>query len=119
MVLVDTSVWINYLHSGISMLEELLNDVEVATHSFIIGELLCGGIKKRKEFISLIQALPVTPVITNEEFIYFMESNKLSGKGIGFVDVHLLASSKLAQVPLWTADKNLLKIANSMKLSYI
>ncbi|MCZ6672813.1 MAG: PIN domain-containing protein [Verrucomicrobia bacterium] len=119
MILVDTSVWVNYLHSGSSRLEELLLEVEVVSHPFIIGELASGGIKNRKEFISLIQALPVTPVITDEEFMHFLESNKLFGIGVGFVDIHLLGSARMAQVLLWTEDKNLLKIAKDMRVSYV
>ena len=119
MVLVDTSVWVSHLQKGVTELESLLLDTEVASHPFIIGELACGGIKNRKEILSLIQALPSTPVVTDEEFMYFLEANKLSNKGIGFVDVHLLASAKMSRISLWTEDKNLQKAAKRLKLSYI
>ncbi|OVE75941.1 VapC toxin family PIN domain ribonuclease [bacterium E08(2017)] len=119
MVLVDTSVWINHLHTKDSDLETLLLETEVVCHPFIIGELACGGIRNRKEILSLLSDLPASPVITQEEHLHFVESNRLMGKGIGFVDTHLLASARLSRVSLWTAEKNLIQIARDLKLSYI
>ena len=119
MVLVDTSVWVDHLHTGSPALETLLLEAEVVCHPFVIGELACGAIKNRKEVLSLLEALPTSPVITHEEFMHFVEAQNLVGKGIGFVDVHLLASAKLSRIQLWTEDKNLKKIARLLNLSYV
>jgi len=119
MVLIDTSVWINHLHTKNLDLETLLLETQVVCHPFIIGELACGGIKNRKEFLSLLSDLPTSPVVTQEEYLHFVESNELMGKGIGFVDAHLLASTRLYRTTLWTADKHLQKVARNLKLSYI
>jgi len=116
MVLVDTSVWVNHLRDGDKLLENLLINGEVVCHSFIIGELACGNIKNRKEIISLLQALPKASSIEFEEFLYFIEENQLNGKGIGFVDIHLLASARLDQIKLWTEDKRLKKAAIELGL---
>ena len=118
MVLVDTSVWINHLRNSDHHLEKLLFDGEVVCHPHIIGELACGNIKNRQEIISLIQELPQTTLIEFEEFLYFVEQNQLYGKGIGFVDIHLLASAKLDQAPLWTADKRLKTASAELKINY-
>ncbi len=75
-------------------------------------------IKNRQEIISLLQALPQTSLVDFEEFLYFIEQNQLHGKGIGFVDIHLLASSKLGQLPLWTTDKRLQSASASLNLEY-
>jgi predicted nucleic acid-binding protein len=119
MVLVDTSVWVNHLRKGDIRLEELLVDGKVLCHLFIIGELSCGNIKNRSEILALLQALPKAPTIDLAEYLYFIEQNHLSGTGIGFVDVHLLASSKLSGIPLWTNDKRLKEIALKLKVFYI
>ena len=116
MVLVDTSVWINHLRDGDRHLEKLLFDGDVVCHTHIIGELACENLKNRQEIISLLQALPMAPVVEFHEFLYFIEQNQLSGKGIGFVDIHLLASAKLGQVRLWTADKRLKAAATEQGL---
>jgi len=87
-------------------------------HPFIIGELACGNIKNRNEILSLLQALPMAPIIEFDEFLYFVDRNKLMGIGIGFVDVHLLASAQLANVPLWTTDKRLRSVALDLNLAY-
>lgn len=111
MILVDTSVWINHLRSSERHLEKLLIDGKVLCHTHVIGELACGNIKNRKEIISLLQALPMAPHIEFNEYLYFIDRNKLNGRGIGFVDIHLLASAQLGQVKLWTVDKRLRTIA--------
>jgi predicted nucleic acid-binding protein len=107
MVLVDTSVWVNHLRRGDTQLEKLLLAGEVACHPFVIGELACGNIKNRSEILALLQALPAVPTVDLAEYLYFIEQNHLSGTGIGFVDVHLLASAQLSGIPLWTKDKRL------------
>ena len=118
MVLVDTSVWINHLRDGERHLEKLLFDGEVVCHPHIIGELACGNLKNRQEIISLLQELPISAVIEFQEFIHFVEQNQLGGKGIGFVDVHILASAKVDQIPLWTEDKRLKALAAHLGLNY-
>jgi hypothetical protein len=118
MVLVDTSVWFNHFRRGEQHLEQLLLDAAVACHSFIIGELACGNIGNRSEILNLLQSLPLAPAINFDEYLYFVEHNQLYGIGIGFVDLHLLASAKLAGVPLWTNDKKLQHAASRLDLSY-
>jgi predicted nucleic acid-binding protein len=118
MVLVDTSVWVNHFRRGEHHLAKLLMDAEVVCHSFIIGELACGNIGNRDEILNLLRSLPLAPAINLEEYLYFVERNQLYGIGIGFVDVHLLASAKLAGVPLWTNAKKLQHAASSLDLSY-
>jgi predicted nucleic acid-binding protein len=114
MILVDTSIWVTHLRDGNKQLEELLMDAQVMCHPFIIGELACGNIKNRYEIISLLKALPETEVVDFDEFLVFTDQNHLMGKGIGFVDIHLLASAKLAGVKLWTADKRLASAADQI-----
>jgi predicted nucleic acid-binding protein len=118
MVLVDTSVWVNHFRSGEHHLAKLLMDAQVACHPFIIGELACGNIDNRAEILNLLRSLPLAPTINLDEYLYFVERNKLYGIGIGFVDVNLLSSAKLAGVPLWTIDKKLQHAALSLDLSY-
>ena len=118
MVLVDTSIWVTHLRQGNRQLETLLMDAEVMCHPFIIGELACGNLKNRDELLSLLKSLPLAPTIEFDEFIFFVERNRLMGIGIGFVDVHLLASAQLTEIPLWTADKRLKSAATKLGLAY-
>ena len=118
MVLVDTSIWVTHLRQGSRQLEKLLMDAEVMCHPFIIGELACGNLKNRNEIISLLQSLPMAPTIEFDEFIFFIDRNHLIGKGVGFVDVHLLASAQLTGVSLWTADKRLKSTADQLELTF-
>jgi len=114
MVIVDTSIWVTHLRQGNRQLEKLLIDAEVMCHPFIIGELACGNLKNRNEIISLLQSLPMAPTIEFDEFLFFIDRNHLMGKGVGLVDVHLLASAQLSGVPLWTADKRLKSAADNL-----
>ncbi len=118
MVIVDTSIWVTHLRQGIRQLEKLLMEAEVMCHPFIIGELACGNLKNRNEIISLLQSLPMAPTIEFDEFLSFIERNHLMGEGVGFVDVHLLASAQLTEVPLWTADKRLKSTADQLELAF-
>jgi predicted nucleic acid-binding protein len=118
MVLVDTSIWVTHLREGNQDLETLLLDAAVLCHPFIVGELACGNLRNRNEILSLLQALPMAPIVEFDEFLHFIDGNQLMGIGMGFVDVHLLASSRLAGMPLWTSDKRLRSAAIKLDLDY-
>lgn len=120
MILVDSSVWVAHLRNNESALVELLNTGRVLSHPFVIGELACGNLKNRKAVLSLLQDLPAAPVATAEEALFFIESHGLMGRGIGYVDTHLLASVSLAGTGglLWTRDKRLNAVAGSMRLTF-
>ncbi len=118
MVLVDTSVWVSHFREGNPELVKLLDDGQVACHPFIIGEIACGSLKNRAKILSLLQALPTALEANHAEVLRFIESNKLMGKGLGYVDVHISASAKLTGVPLWTLDKRLNEANNKLGISY-
>ena len=119
MVLVDTSVWVSHLRHGEPTLSAFLTDAEVMSHDLVIGEMACGHLKSRKEILSLLQALPRTPVVTQEELLHFIDTHSLSGLGIGFIDIHLLASAKLVGVPLWTFDKELKRATAKLGILHV
>ena len=118
MVLVDTSIWVEHLRNGNRQLERLLTDAEVICHPFIIGELACGNINNRNEILSLLKSLPSAQLLEFDEFLFFIDENQLMRIGIGFVDVHILASAKLSGTLLWTADKKLNSAASNLSLNY-
>lgn len=117
-VLVDTSVWIDHLRKGDARLARLLNDGRVFCHPFVIGELACGKLKNRSEILDALKELSLAPTIDLDEYMQFVELNRLHGMGIGFVDVHLLASALLADATLWTNDKRLKKAALDLGIAY-
>lgn len=90
----------------------------VLCHPFIVGELACGNLKNRKEIISLLQTLPIAVTADDEEVLQFIESGKLFGTGIGFVDAHLLASALLEKSSLWTDDAKLHRAAAKLDILY-
>ncbi len=114
MVLVDTSVWIDFLRQGNKLLEDLLLEGEVATHPVIIGELHLGNIKDRKAFLLLLSNLPQIQECSQDEVLFLVDEHELHGKGIGYTDAHLLCSSVMHVTPLWTLDKRLDKLAKSL-----
>ena len=118
MVLVDTSVWVSHLRHGNEDLQELLHDGEVACHPFIVGELACGNLKNRQEILTYLQSLPMTILAEDEEVLKFIENNQLMGKGLGYIDVHLIASAVLTDVLLWTLDKTLDKFTEKLGIDY-
>jgi predicted nucleic acid-binding protein len=116
MVLVDTSVWVAHLRHGGVGLDTLLTEGQVLCHPFIIGELACGNIRRRSEILTHLQALPQATLAKHEEVLQFIENHRLMGKGLGYVDMHLLASVILTRVSLWTMDKKLNDIAVKLRL---
>jgi predicted nucleic acid-binding protein len=118
MVLVDTSVWVSHLREAHTGLVNLLNNGEVACHPFIVGELSCGNLKNRPVIISFLEALPMALLVKHEEVLAFIENHGLMGKGLGYIDVHLLASAVLTGIPLWTFDKKLEKVAAMLHIRH-
>ena len=116
MVLVDTSVWIDHLRYGNSRLKQLLLSESVACHPFVIGELACGHLDNRAETLILMHALPSLPVAEEGEILYFIENRRLMGRGLGLIDIHLLASAQLGEASFWTLDKRLQKAAQELDL---
>jgi len=118
MVLVDTSVWISHFRNTHQGLAELLNAGEVVCHPFVIGELACDNLANRTTIISLLEALPLASAATPEEVLIFIEAQHLMGKGLGYIDVHLLAAALLNGVSLWTLDVKLGKAAGRLDCRY-
>jgi predicted nucleic acid-binding protein len=119
LVLADTSIWVTHFRKSENHLIQLLESGFVVCHPFIIGELACGSLKNRNEIIQLLEALPNVPVLDHQEVMSFIESRKIMSKGIGYVDIHLLGSSLISDIPLWTLDKSLAKVASTLKIEYI
>jgi len=112
MILVDTSVWIDHLRSADAVLSTLLEQNRVVMHPLVMGELACGNLQHRAELLHLWKRLESIQAVTHDEALYFIEQIKLMGKGIGYVDVHLLASLALTgSTKLWTRDKRLMRVA--------
>jgi predicted nucleic acid-binding protein len=118
MVLVDTSVWVSHLRDGNTELVNLLNNGTVFSHPLIIGELACGNLKDRTVILSFFQLLPMSIEAEHEEVLSFIENNRLMGKGIGYVDVQLIASALLTGVPIWTLEKKLAQVAEGLNIKY-
>ena len=117
MTLVDTSVWISHLRQGDHQLTELLNEGTVLCHPFVIGELACGNLRNRDEVLNLLSVLPSAPTANHDEVLFMIEDRVLSGRGLGWIDVHLLAAALLANCRLWTHDRSLVAAATEMRLS--
>ena len=118
MVLVDTSVWVSHFRQAHAGLVSLLNDGEVASHPFIVGELALGNLKNRTTILALLEALPMAIAVEHQEALIFIESHALMGKGLGYIDVHLLASCILTGLPIWTLDKKLERVTDTLHCKY-
>lgn len=116
MTLVDTSVWVNHLRHGNERLVEMLEKGSVCCHQFVIGELACGTLRNRNELLSLMSALPATPMADHDEVLHLIVRRNLAGRGLGWMDLHLLASALIADCALWTFDKSLSAVAAQLKL---
>ena len=116
MILVDTSVWIDHLRNGNTTLADLLQQDQVASHPLVVGELACGHLRQRKEILALLHALPTLGCVTDDEVLFFIEKHRLYGRGLGLIDMHLLASCSVGGGRLWTLDNKLRKAAADLAL---
>jgi predicted nucleic acid-binding protein len=118
MILVDTSVWVDHLRKNHEALAGLLNRGAVLVHPFIIGELALGQMQQREIVLTSLAALPRAAVATDADVLRFIERHALTGRGVGYVDVHLLAAVRLTEAAwLWTIDKRLDSVADELGLA--
>jgi len=120
-VLVDTSVWIRFLSNRAPFaaeLDQLLTGDAVAGHEFVYGELLVGDRGGRQKLLSSYERMEQVPPVSHSEVVAFVRARKLHGRGIGWVDAHLLASALVGDVQLWTADGPLGTIADELGIAY-
>lgn len=120
-VLVDTSVWIRFLSNrapDAAQLEELLTRGEVSGHDFVYGELLIGDVAGRKQLLADYQQMHQAPVVPDGDVGAFVRNRRLHGRGIGWIDAHLLASALVGRLKLWTSDPRLAIIARELAIAY-
>ena len=114
MILADTSVWLDHFRSGSARLAALLREGKVLTHPFVIGELACGKLRRRKEVLAMLESLPAAPAAAQQEVLRLLEENMLAVRGIGWIDMHLVAAALLAGATLWTRDGRLAAVAEEL-----
>lgn len=120
MILVDTSVWVDHLRRGDARLRTLLENARVLAHPFVVGEVACGSLSDRETVLELLRELPMASVAEEEEVLVFIERHGIHGKGLGYVDVHLLAAVALTPgSSLWTRDKRLHVTAMNLDCAYM
>jgi predicted nucleic acid-binding protein len=120
-VLVDTSIWIRFLSNRApyaAQLDALLSRDEVSGHDFVFGELLIGDRGGRKHLLSEYEQVHQAPVISHGDVVEFVRSRRLHGRGIGWIDAHLLAAALVGHLKLWTADPGLATIATELDINY-
>jgi len=118
LILVDTSVWVDHLRRDNPGLVKLLDAGRVLVHPFVIGGVALGQMRQRKVILGALVDLPRVLVATEEEAMSFIERHALYGRGVGYVDVHLLAAVRLTTgVALWTNDRKLHAVADALGLA--
>jgi hypothetical protein len=118
-MLVDTSIWVEYFHEGRRDLAKLLEGGSIRTHPLVIGELACGRFRDRRAVFNLLNQLPSLEPVSHDEAHMFLEQHGLSGHGLGWIDVHLLASARLGGARVWTRDRDFAAAARRLGLHVI
>jgi predicted nucleic acid-binding protein len=118
MTLVDTSVWVDHFRRGSPDLVEMLEQGKVLVHDYVIGELACGHLRNRQTTLDSLAGLPHARMATHREVLSFVQNHRLFGKGIGWIDAHLLASAESSGAQVWTLDRRLMRVAYPLGLSH-
>ena len=119
MILVDTSVWVHFFRAGDRNMAELLDAGVAATHDFVLGELACGNLRDRERTLANLRLLPRIPPATTEEVLFLIADSRLHGRGLGWIDMHLLAAARLAHVELYTRDRALGNAAEDLGVRHV
>ena len=117
MVLADTSVWVDHLRHSDPLLISYLSEGLVLMHPFVSGELACGNLKDRATTLFDLNALPLAKPASNAEVLQLIEDRRLWGRGLGWIDAHLLASALLSNCQFWTLDTRLARAGAELGLS--
>lgn len=112
MILADASVWINHFHGKEKNLSPLLPPKQILVHPFIIGELALGQVKNRGQVLSDLKHFPQATLANDDEVLEFVERHRLFGKGLSWIDAHLVVSALLSDAELWSEDKALTTAAH-------
>ena len=121
MILVDTSVWVRGLRGAQAYqpyLDQLLASRAVGAHALIHGELLAGDSGGRRDLLAAMELLPWASTLNHEEAVTFARAHKLPGRGLAWIDMHLLASAAQQGWRLWSADERLATAANEMGIGW-
>jgi predicted nucleic acid-binding protein len=117
-ILVDSSVWIEHLRRDSRPLRRLLEEQLVLVHPFILGEIACGHIKDRHKTLSLLQNLPSLDTVDDDQILHFIEQRRLMGRGVGLIDIHILASCLVQPCLIWTIDRRLRSVAKELDVAF-
>lgn len=122
MILVDTSVWIDFFYNKAPVaaeMDRLLLTEQVVSHDLIYGELIIGETGGgRSRFLTFIESLPKAASLPHDEVVKFVRHHSLQGQGAGWIDIHLLASAVSSRLPFWTVDPRLRVLAEKLKVAY-
>ena len=121
MILVDTSVWIRFLANRApyaAELDRLLDLDEVTGHEFVYGELLIGDRGGRRKLLSAYERMHQAATVPHRDVVEFVRARGLHGRGVGWIDVHLLASAVVGRLQLWTADPRFAAMAEDLGVAY-
>ncbi len=118
-VLVDTNVWIEFMKSSLPTLGKLVKQERVITHSCVIGEVLVGKMPQRAVIRQFLLSLPLAVEADFREVLGMIESRGLSGRGLQWNDILLLAAAKLSSARLWTRDKRLAAAADEFGIGWV
>jgi predicted nucleic acid-binding protein len=118
MILADTSIWIQHFRHGDPHLQQLLIDRRVLIHVFVLGEIACGNLRARSKILGDLRRLPSAIPAEHDEVLGLLERYRLFGRGVTWIDLHLLASARLTGCRLWTLDAALRDLASDFKIGY-
>ena len=118
MVLADTSIWIRHFRARDADLEDLLDHQQAAIHEFVLGELACGNLRDRESTLADLGRLPRIRPATADEVLFFIGHHRLYGSGLGWIDMHLLASARLEKVTLYTRDRALAEASAKLGVAF-
>jgi predicted nucleic acid-binding protein len=121
MILIDTSIWIRAFAQRQPFAAEaakLIREGKAVAHELVYGELLMGDIGGRGQFLRDYERMPQAKPVPHLDVVVLVRGRHLQGRGVGWIDVQLLASALARRMRLWTADPRLATMAEELGVDY-
>lgn len=116
MIVVDTSVWIEFFRHNAPIFAQLraqIEDFQVLAAEWVFAELLQGA-KNKSELSFIMEYWRYLPKVNSADIWIqagkYAQEHKLFSKGVGLIDAALIVSAKRHKATIWSHDKKLLSV---------
>jgi len=107
-----------HFRRGMPSFAAALEEGRISINPVVLGELACGNLMERIQTLAALRSLPRAKAGSTDECLTFIEAHGLYGRGIGWSDIQLLVSARLAGDLLWSLEARLAAADAELGVAY-